>query len=96
MNAVEIEQAISELAEQPFDTDEFAYQFLIAFGNKDTTIKRLRAGNNNKWPFSHSFENRYLTRVRRGICLRMGSLLPEGHSNELELFQLSDIAIGPQ
>lgn len=48
MNAVEIEQAISELAEQPFDAAEFAYQFLIAFGNKDTTIKRLRAGNNNK------------------------------------------------
>ena len=48
MNAVEIEQAISELAEQPFDTAEFAFQFLIAFGNPETTIRRLRAGNNNK------------------------------------------------
>ena len=48
MNAVEIEQAISELAEQPFDAAEFAFQFLIAFGNPETTIKRLRAGNNNK------------------------------------------------
>ncbi|MDB2468549.1 lactate dehydrogenase [Alphaproteobacteria bacterium] len=48
MNAVEIEQAISELAEQPFDTAEFVFQFLIAFGNPETTIKRLRAGNNNK------------------------------------------------
>lgn len=48
MNAVEIEQAISELAEQPFDAAEFAFQFLIAFGNPETTIRRLRAGNNNK------------------------------------------------
>jgi hypothetical protein len=48
MNAVEIEQAISELAEQPFDAEEFPYAFLTAFGNKATTIKRLRAGNTNK------------------------------------------------
>ncbi|SEA08986.1 class I SAM-dependent DNA methyltransferase [Paraburkholderia sartisoli] len=47
MNAVEIEQAISELAEQPFDAVEFPYQFLAAFGHKETTLKRLRAGNNN-------------------------------------------------
>ncbi len=40
MNAVEIEQAISELAEQPFDAAEFAYEFLLALGNKETTIKR--------------------------------------------------------
>lgn len=48
MNAVEIEQAISELAEQPFDPAEFPYAFLEAFGNKATTIKRLRAGASNK------------------------------------------------
>ena len=48
MNAVEIEQAVSELAEQPFDRDEFPYAFLRAFGNKETTIKRLRAGESNK------------------------------------------------
>ncbi|MDO6458870.1 hypothetical protein Q4494_17445 [Celeribacter halophilus] len=48
MNAVEIEQAISELAEQPFDAAEFAYEFLRAFGNKETTIKRLRSGATNK------------------------------------------------
>ena len=47
MNAVEIEQAISELALQPFDAAEFPYAFLAAFGNKDTTLKRLRTGNNN-------------------------------------------------
>jgi hypothetical protein len=48
MNAVEIEQAISELAELPFDAEEFPYAFLTAFGNKETTIKRLRAGATNK------------------------------------------------
>jgi hypothetical protein len=48
MNAVEIEQAVSELAEQPFDAAEFPYAFLIAFGNKETTIKRLSSGASNK------------------------------------------------
>lgn len=48
MNAVEIEQAITDLAEQPFDPIEFPYAFLEAFGNKETTIKRLRTGASNK------------------------------------------------
>lgn len=48
MNAVEIEEAISLLAEQPFVPAEFPYAFLEAFGNKETTIKRLKTGNNNK------------------------------------------------
>lgn len=52
MNAIEIEQAISELAEQPFDPAEFPYAFLTAFGNKDTTIKRLRSGGTNKSDFA--------------------------------------------
>ncbi|KGK92191.1 MULTISPECIES: class I SAM-dependent DNA methyltransferase [Pseudomonas syringae group] len=47
MNAVEIESAISELALQPFDTADFPFAFLAAFGSKDTALKRLRAGNNN-------------------------------------------------
>ncbi len=47
MNAVEIEAAISELSLQPFDAGEFPYAFLAAFGNKDTTLKRLRSSNNN-------------------------------------------------
>lgn len=47
MNAVEIESAISELAFQLFDAEEFPFAFLAAFGCKDTTLKRLRAGNNN-------------------------------------------------
>ncbi len=48
MNAVEIETAVSELALQPFDGEEFPYAFLLAFGNKETTIKRLRSGASNK------------------------------------------------
>ncbi|EWH02100.1 class I SAM-dependent DNA methyltransferase, partial [Halomonas sp. BC04] len=48
MNAVEIEEAISALAEQPFDAEEFPFGFLEAFGNKATTIKRLRSGATNK------------------------------------------------
>ena len=48
MNAVEIEEAISDLALQPFDAAEFPFAFLAAFGNKDTTLKRLRVGNSNK------------------------------------------------
>lgn len=48
MNAVEIEQAISALAEQPFDAAEFPFAFLEAFGNKETTIRKLRAGTSNK------------------------------------------------
>ena len=48
MNAVEIEEAVTDLAEQPFDPAEFPYAFLEAFGNKETTIKRLRAGATNK------------------------------------------------
>ena len=47
MNAVEIEQALSDLAAQAFDGAEFPFQFLAAFGNKATTIQRLRKGDSN-------------------------------------------------
>ncbi len=48
MNAVEIEEAVSNLALEPFNRVEFPFAFLSAFGNKETTIKRLRAGASNK------------------------------------------------
>lgn len=48
MNPVEIEEAVSALALEPFDQAEFPFQFLRAFGNKDTAIQRLRAGNTNQ------------------------------------------------
>lgn len=48
MNAVEIEEAVSALAEAPFDAEAFPFAFLAAFGNKETAIKRLRAGATNQ------------------------------------------------
>jgi len=48
MNAVEIEEAISALAEQPFDAADFPFSFIQAFGAKETTLKRLRSGDTNK------------------------------------------------
>ncbi|MCF6257359.1 MAG: N-6 DNA methylase [Gammaproteobacteria bacterium] len=47
MNAVEIEEAIAHLAEQSFDAEAFPFAFLEAFGNKKTTIKRLKTGSSN-------------------------------------------------
>jgi hypothetical protein len=47
MNAVEIEEAVSELAAAPFDPAEFPFAFLTAFGNKAVTVQRLRAGSGN-------------------------------------------------
>ena len=48
MNAVEIEEQVSALAEQAFDREGFPFSFLEAFGNKATTIKQLRKGSSNK------------------------------------------------
>ena len=47
MNAVEIEEAVSRLAEAPFDGSEFPFAFLEAFGNNATTLKRLRSEQNS-------------------------------------------------
>ena len=43
MNAVEIEEAVSALFEQPFDAVTFPGAFLESFGNKPTVIKRLQS-----------------------------------------------------
>jgi hypothetical protein len=50
MNAVEIEEAVSDLVEAPFERGEFLFRFLQAFGDKDTAIKRLRANPNSDIP----------------------------------------------
>ncbi|WP_341022408.1 class I SAM-dependent DNA methyltransferase [Brevundimonas diminuta] len=47
MNPVEIEEAVSNLALEPFDRSEFPFQFLAAFDNKDTTIRLLKSGKSN-------------------------------------------------
>ncbi len=72
MNAVEIEEAISNLAEQPFDAENFAYAFLEAFGNKETTIKRLRSTTENK----SDVENGVLQRNNIHIAIS-----PNGETN---------------
>ncbi|MEH3047200.1 class I SAM-dependent DNA methyltransferase [Sphingomonas adhaesiva] len=46
MNAVEIEEAVSDLVQQPFDAAEFPFQFITAFGAKNATVDRLRATKN--------------------------------------------------
>jgi len=48
MNPVEIEEAVSVLASEPFERAEFPYRFLLAFGNSDTTIRQLRSGSKNQ------------------------------------------------
>ena len=48
MNAVEIEEAVSALAGRPFEAEEFPFEFLEAFANPATTIKRLRSGASNR------------------------------------------------
>lgn len=66
MNAVEIEAAVSELAAKPFDAQKFAFDFLRAFGNKETTIKKLRAGQSN----SSDIQNGVLQRnhIHIAVC----------------------------
>lgn len=46
MNAVEIEEAVSDLVQQPFDAAGFPFQFITAFGAKKATVDRLRATKN--------------------------------------------------
>ena len=53
MNPVEIEQALTELSDQPFDAAEFPFLFLTCFGNKETTLKRLKSGNSNNSDVDH-------------------------------------------
>jgi hypothetical protein len=49
MNAVEIEEAVSKLAEAPFDPAAFPYAFLEAFGNKETNQNTVCQPTTPKW-----------------------------------------------
>lgn len=74
MNAVEIEAAISELADSPFNAAEFPFQFLECFGHKETAIKRLRSGNSN------------LSDIEGGVLLSKQihmAIAPKGQVSEL-------------
>ena len=48
MSPVEIEEAVSALALEPFNAAEFPFQFLRAFGNKDAGIAKLRSSHSNQ------------------------------------------------
>ena len=48
MNPIEIGDAVSKLAEQPFDANEFPFAFLECFDNVPFTIQMLRHGNSNE------------------------------------------------
>jgi hypothetical protein len=48
MNAVEIADAVADLAAQAFEATEFPFQFLAAFDKKETQLKRLRKGDTNR------------------------------------------------
>ena len=48
LDAVEIEQAITDFAERPFDLSEFPFAFLEAYGNKDISVRKLHSGASNK------------------------------------------------
>ncbi len=60
MNAVEIEEAVSALAEAEYDASAFPFAFLEAFGNKATTIKKLRAGTTNRSDVGGVLQNRFI------------------------------------
>ena len=65
MNPVEIEQALSDFAEQSFDPIEFPFQFLACFGRKSNELKSLRAGTTNK----SETKNAVLLRNTIHICV---------------------------
>src|ERR1700680_3058717 len=77
MNAVEIEAAVSELAAQVFHADEFPFAFLQAFGNKETTIKRVRLGASNKSDLGGVLQtnNIHIAVARRGEVPKILALL---------------------
>jgi len=48
LNAVEIEEAISELAQRALNSQEYLFEFLQVFGHKDKAIKKLGRGATDK------------------------------------------------
>lgn len=65
MDAVEIEQAISDLALQLFDAEEFPFAFLTAFGQKETMPGDLR--------HAHERNDEVLARIYTGRRFRNGT-----------------------
>ncbi|MGB3293412.1 MAG: type IIL restriction-modification enzyme MmeI [Phormidesmis sp.] len=69
MNAIEIEEAVSRLAEAPFEPEAFPFAFLEAFGNKPTTLKRLKSkcNSSNQSDFPDSVLQR--NNIHLKVCL---------------------------
>ena len=75
MNPVEIEEAVSNLALEPFDRGEFPYQFLRAFGSKATGrlnklyIELLK--DNPDWASRREAMNHFMARLIEpaGSCI---------------------------
>ena len=85
MKIVEIEQALSDLADQPLDSVEFPFQFLQAFGNKETTLKKLRTGNTNKSDLGGVLQtNKYDPNALKWY-VRAKGLKNKGHDKALKL-----------
>ncbi len=47
MNAVEIQEAIEELVQQPYEPNAFIEGFMLAYGASATTIARIKSGDGN-------------------------------------------------
>ena len=73
MNPVEIEQALSDFADQPFDHIEFPFLFLECFGNKATTLKRLKSGASNNSDVEHGVLQR--SNIHLATC-PVGEVIP--------------------
>lgn len=99
MNAVEIEEAISELAAGAFDPDTFTFQFLAAFGNNEVTLKRLQkvgTGGTNYSDLSGAVLQRnhiHLAVCRRGEVRETMEALrgsPKNRPNKVKLILATD------
>lgn len=75
MTPVEIETAVSDLAEAPFRADEFPFDFLQAFGRTGTTMKRLRTGTTNQ-----SDLGGVLQRSHIHLLVAAAGAVPDSHS----------------
>jgi len=96
MNAVEIEEAVSELALKPFEAEEFPFSFLEAFGNKSTTIKKLRSNASNKSDLQGAILQRNNIHISASVKGQVGKVLvnlrnsPSTKKNKAEFILATD------
>jgi hypothetical protein len=98
MNAVEIEEAVSKLASEPFDPKSFPYAFLESFGNKPTTIAKLKSGTSNGSDMPGGVlqrSNIHLAtcapgEVTRTLAVLKGSLATQNPRNKIKFILATD------